>query len=717
MALFLGPRYEAVLLLGLVAPLVLALWIGWSSLGRPVLEGPLRKGGLLALALVFVTWVGGLWVGTCEPDLGYCLLLLGPCFGLILAAVAMGRALEFLSEKKRDNRWLRLTVALSIPLAVMGVGLFELYRTPAVYAYSEFVGYFAGPLYDLVDYRLGTLLSYRVGSGFLLVSLLYLTPRRSVLGRGSRGRQGAAAFWFGLFLLFRWFGPSLGHRTTGESLRAELAAELESPRCVVRYAPNLTAKKSAATILDQCVVHAGEVAEFFGATSRQRITVWLFSSVEEKARLFGAGRTYVAKPWRGEIYIHETGYPHPTIRHELAHVILAEFGRGPFRVAANFFGLLPDPGRVEGFAVAAAPLENSDGTLEEWASAQLQLKRMPRLQQLFQFGFYGESAARAYNASGAFLLFLKERYGAALLGRWYQGESLEVLSGHSLEELEKSFHVWLEGVDVPAVVLRASEERFSAPAVVERRCPHAVDRWLGRAAALCGFDAKRAELALDRAFRFDPSQRDATLWLSSCYEREHDLESAVRVLEWTDASSWTLRGRSVRLGDLAWRDGDLDRARELFEEAQGKAGSVAETRALELRLWALEQPSSAPVVDLVRYVVGAGESTSESLARMAEYRGAHPDEFLGHYLLGRALLNQGLAGAALEPLRGAVEREPPLEIMAAEAWRSLLLAGCQQKSSSDVRQAVEHLAELDLPVSRRREVDALARRCLKGALP
>ena len=45
-------------------------------------------------------------------------------------------------------------------------------------------------------------------------------------------------------------------------------------------------------------------------------------------------------------------YPHPVIGHELAHVLAGSFGEGPFRVAGAAGGLVPNPGLIEGVAVA-----------------------------------------------------------------------------------------------------------------------------------------------------------------------------------------------------------------------------------------------------------------------------------------------------------------------------------------------------------------------------
>src|SRR5690606_16809945 len=146
--------------------------------------------------------------------------------------------------------------------------------------------------------------------------------------------------------------------------------------------------------------------------------------------------TYIAKPWRREVYLQPAGFPHPVLGHELAHVVAGSFGAGPFRVAGPLGGWIPDPGRIEGVAVAAAPRDDGDVALEEWAAAMRQVKLLPPLGRVFRLSFLGESSARAYTVAGAFMAWLREQQGAEVVRRWYGGESLLDLTGHDLEAWE-----------------------------------------------------------------------------------------------------------------------------------------------------------------------------------------------------------------------------------------------------------------------------------------
>ncbi|MGC4088563.1 MAG: hypothetical protein QM756_11835 [Polyangiaceae bacterium] len=122
------------------------------------------------------------------------------------------------------------------------------------------------------------------------------------------------------------------------------------------------------------------------------------------------------------------GFPHPVLGHELAHVVAGAFGRGPFKIAGLLSGLVPDPGRIEGVATAAAPDENDALTLEEWAAAMQKLELLPKLESLFRLSFFGHNAAQAYTAAGAFVRYLQAEFGAASVRRWYAGEPLEAVT-------------------------------------------------------------------------------------------------------------------------------------------------------------------------------------------------------------------------------------------------------------------------------------------------
>lgn len=705
MLLLRGPGYELALAWGLVGPFLASLWV---TFGRPLppLLGSIRRGATLSALLVGFAFLSSWTSPACERQEGYALLVLGSGMGAVLAALVtegiLGARRAF-SSLQRIPRW---TVALGVPLLPIAIGLHDLYASPAVFAYSEFVGYFSGPLYDRVEYRWDTLLTYRA------VSLLLALGCGLLIRYGSRGRAAGLSCLF-LYGALRLTGDRWGHQTSPAALARALDGSVRFGPCTVAYATERTRRVEAELVARECSVHLREVSEYFDVEAPSRVTVQLFASVDEKARSTGAGRTYVAKPWRGEVYVHAAGYPHPTLRHELAHVAAARFGVGPFAIAGEFYGLIPDPGRIEGFAVAAAPPEASDGTLAEWARAQMELGALPPLARLFQFGFYGESAARAYGAAGAFVAFIREEYGAATLRAWYRGARLEALTKKSLTELEKNFHLALERESVSAVVRNASRERYSGPAVLERVCPHAVDRTLARAEQLCSLDPRVAEQQVGMAAAWDRRAREEALWLSDCFARSGDLGHARDLLAaGSGDSEWTREEKAERLADLAWLGGAPEKALATYQEMLGRASSSAASRALDLKIWALTSARETRESTLVRDVLATHADPVRVMSLIAAQR-AHPPVFLEEYFMGRALKGLGRPEEALPAFRRALSLRAPSSALAQENERSMILSLCEVRRPEEARAIFGGVDLSRLTPVRRAELEGIMRRCLE----
>ena len=177
-----------------------------------------------------------------------------------------------------------------------------------------------------------------------------------------------------------------------------------------------------------------------------RVTAYLFRNSADKRRLMGAGDTFIAKPWRREVYLQAAGYPHPVLGHELAHVVAGSFAPGPFHIAGQWKGVKANPGLIEGIAVAAAPDEDVL-TPAEWSRAMLDLKLLPSVGALFSFDFLGENASKSYTVAGAFVRFIKENFGATTLRAWYGGATLPALTKASWDDLESKFRELQGGVE------------------------------------------------------------------------------------------------------------------------------------------------------------------------------------------------------------------------------------------------------------------------------
>jgi hypothetical protein len=406
--LFGGPGYEHSLASGLLVPSVAAIATGLELSRIPGAEAPsplasvLRgvASGLFLAALAFFTaLVHGVRVGICD--------LWGGAVGFVLTALA-GAVLggvwgACLAEVARriQRPWRRtlfvVLAGIGLPLASALVSVVRFYTSPMIFAFDPFVGYFSGVLYDTIIDAGSQLFTYRLGSvaslSFVLLTASLLArcpsgrvgfaPRQGVPGWGARAFL--AVFALATSVVITANGPTLGHWQTAATIARELGGASAGLRCDVVFPVSVLPYESALLVKD-CDEQLAAVEAQLGARGPERVHAFFFRDAAEKKRLMGAADTLIAKPWRKEVYVQLSSYPHPVLGHELAHVVAGSFGRGPFRIAAAAGHLLPDPGLIEGVAVAASP-EDDELSDAEWAHAMLEMGTLPPIHTVFSLDF------------------------------------------------------------------------------------------------------------------------------------------------------------------------------------------------------------------------------------------------------------------------------------------------------------------------------------------
>ncbi len=735
--LFSGLSYEASLVAGLIVPSVVAL--ATASAVFPVGTLPLRrlafgmKTGLAhALLALSISVLHGLRVQICDPVAGLTGFILGPGVGALLAGawgaivnLILDRA--FMDRGRKVPRWAKGLAFLG-PLATALFSVWRFYTSPMVFAYDPFVGYFAGPLYDTVLRSVEPLLWYRVGTGLTLLSI---TAGFAVLTCGEDGRLRAQlrsrAWQFSLALvslassaLLVAMGPELGHFSTAASIRETLGRSLSTRRCEVVYSRGVQ-QKAAQLLGRECDAHVAQVERYFETRGPAQITVFLFASADEKGALMGAAHTFIAKPWRHEIYIQQAGYPHPVLGHELAHVIAGSFGQGPFAVAGAFGGWLPDPGRIEGFAVAASPREDDELTLQEWAQAMQKLGLLPALESVFRLGFLGQNATAAYTVAGSFVEWVHGRFGAKKLREWYGGATPLAVFGRDLRGLEVEWHHSLLQHTVSEQALKTARVRFDQPSIFGRICPHVVDELFGAAGqAIGGGDANQAESAYTRILQLDDRNLQARFGLGVCADRRGDSVLALKryseiandqALHWAER----LSAQEAR-ADILLRGGKLGEARALYAEIAGAFVDEDRLRLLEVKAAAELGIAQEATVNLL---VGAGErgaSWDVAAVQLGQWFEQAPSDGLPAFLLGKNLYHRGYPEEAAAYLEQALSREIKLPRARKEALRVRLFIACAKGDMPRARALyAELVARNDLTSAQRESLSRFATR--SGVIP
>ena len=720
--LFGGPGYEQALATGLIVPSAAAIAIALdtarsertplASVARGVCLGLALAGVALLTALLHAARVGicELWGALLYFALTSALgCVMGGVWGAVVGetVAAMVRRGRIVRPRRRAVIAVLLSLAGPIGCAAISVGRFV--TSPMVFAYDPFVGYFSGTLYDTVIDAGPAMLTYRAGSLLTLCAVALLSsvlerhedaPFGLVLDLRSGPTRARAALGVVAALastLMILAGSKLGHFSTTASIAHDLGGEKHGLRCDVVY-PATTREQEANLLVKDCDEDVAEVEKRLGARGPARIRAFFFRDPEDKKRLMGAAHTYIAKPWRDEVYLQLGGYPHPVLGHELAHVIAGSFGRGPFKIAGQLGGLVPNPGLIEGIAVAASP-DDEDLTDAQWARAMMQIGILPDMSHVFSLGFLGDASAKSYTLAGAFITWVGERFGFDTVRAWYAGGDVTALTKLDWKALDESFKSDLLKVPLPDEAESFARAKFARPGIFGRKCPHVVDA-LRHEADVCR-DTQRYEDAIRlyrEAISKDAHDFAAQKELATVQRRHGDREQGRAALtQMANADEKkvprTYKDRADEaLADAQFIDGDFDGAAVRYEELAKRTVDEDVARTLEVKALGARDPAAR---DSVRGLLLGDEKHGPDVfwGGIAVGSGSAMNRSgLASYLAGRNFVGRGFYELGAKWLDEALELPPPTVRVARETLRQRAVAACalgDQAALAKVRARIE----------------------------
>jgi tetratricopeptide (TPR) repeat protein len=613
--------------------------------------------GLVIWAIpVILLALSSLRVRQCAPGEGLAFMVLGPAVGCALGSavgVWVGGAL-------RGASWAP-SVAAAVPIAAASFGLWTFYVTPTVYVFGAFAGYFPGAIYDDLVRIPGRYMTYRAAILIATLALVVLFDaawepstrslafRRRMPARFGTVLAGVAAL--AIVLVAYWNGDGLGHWVTEASLIERLGKTEMGAHCVV-HMPRETKPEDAARLLSDCDFHVERIRGLSGMQSKEPVVAYVFRNQHEKKELIGVGRTLVAKPWRREIYVQMDRWPHPVLGHEVVHAVLGEAGRGPFAVAATLAGLIPNPGIVEGAAVALAWDIRDDLDPDQWSKIMRDRNELPRAKALMSVKFSGLPARRAYMASGSLIRFLIASRGMdAFVAAYGDGRIAE------LDELEADWHAYLDTVDVSEHERGVAEVALARSSIFTSVCPHALAKLR---ADLSGDAAARDDARMLQTCRaildIDQGEARARAALIGALARSGERESALAELDGLRAAVAApkpiVASALEAYADASWSLGRYDEAAALYEELLALPRTDGPARQAEVKRLALNAPT--PERELI-YQMLIERAPSPVVVHLAQALAEIREDGLGQYLEARQLLGQRRYALAL-PLLEEAER-------------------------------------------------------------
>jgi hypothetical protein len=639
----------------------------------------------------------GIWVPTCDWTYGleaYAILALA---STVLAAGSGALVALWTGPSRR-----RLVPALvALVVALIAAGLYRFYSEPPVFSYNPLIGFFPGNLYD-EDIRLDAALYWsRLEQLATLLALLGATtivvdaPSLRVRVRGRRHRPALAGLWLAVpaalvALALRYNAASLGYAIDAEDIQAELGGIRRTEHFVIHY------DRHDPDVVKQIDLYAADhefrlaqVCRTLGVdvASVGTIHSYVFANDERKGELMGARGVEMAKPWRREIYLSFNDFPHPSLSHELAHVVAGTFGSPLFHVSARNVVLI-NPGLVEGLAVAAAWTDQGGLTPHQAMRAMDKLGLAPSVKKVFSLQFLTLANQRSYVAAGSFMRFLLDTRGPARLRRLYaSGGDFWGTYNASMGSLVQQWREMLAKIDVPDADLEVARARYRTPGVFQRPCPHANAARVRRAQELPQPDAVRLLRQVcknapeDPRFQFALARRLADGAAAEVAEARTIFERFVGAESGTILAARALQALIVL--DASKRDFGSVRTR--LDRALSLAVDDDTRRTFEAEDLALRATGFAGYF-LRGYFFEPGDDAVWSFL-VALFR----DDGFGWYLFGlQAAQSPALSAQALT---FALERGPPGSRFVRNAARKLAVAAWSAGDRHGIDLAIETLGE------------------------
>lgn len=529
-------------------------------------------------------------------------------------------------------------------LGSVGLALFHLIREPPKFLYHPLFGFVPGPLYDEEVTLTGKLLlaqgmSLLTTTTFLTAAWTTYHPQTQRLSlsveilRQRRFPLGLTLLGLGVLGVGETKAGALGIRPTRQDLWRVLDGRYETPHFVFYFERGASTESEIQLFAQDAEFRYDQLICFFGLELRRKVGIYLYTSPEQKRHWIGAANTSLADPVNDEIHLNLSEFPHPTLKHELAHLFAGEFH--------SWIKLSPAIGLLEGVAVAA---DWDDGrlTVHQGARAMQRLGILPETKRLMKpWGFWGESASRAYTAAGSFCRWLIETYGMASFARLYPTANFQRVYGKSLRHLDDEWKAFLQTVPLSESNLREVKRRFQQKSLFQKTCAHTLSHLEEEARRrYTKRDYRGARSFYERILALEPKNPHIRWRLVqtdiAAGEWRRVRQTASALAEDPQAGDLFRLLAQEALADANWRLGDPESAREGFEAVLRANYSPELNRRVFVKREALRR---SPIVQRFIRDYFDPHRADLRLYRLRELIGREPRWALGHYLLGRALLD------------------------------------------------------------------------------
>jgi len=690
---YLGYEFSALIALvwSLAAGLLtISLWNKNSGATQPEPLPFLGRSMSLSLAPLLVPLVvitlNAFLVKNCSFVQGAILFLL-----VVFPSVLFGNAFSFLIVMSL-RRWKKTIFVLSWLLILSQIA-YVTFTRPQIFAFNPILGYFAGLTYDETLEVVDRLLLYRIGtlafSAFLILEAIAIRKRR--LGEVVEVPAGTSISRYvsvGLLIiagLLYVFSDRLGLSSSESSVEGTLGGRTETEHFVISYPDSSLKGLRLQQVAQLHEFYYDQLVRVLRVRPVKKIHTFLYASSDQKGRLIGASGTNFAKPWLWQLHIN-LGDVDGSLKHELVHVLAAEFGFPLLRVGVN-------SGLIEGLAVAIERVEYEE-PINRLAGMAFAVGNTPDVSSLFSLsGFMKAPAGVSYTLAGSFCRFLIDRYGMRRFKLLYRTGEFEILYGRSLPTLLQEWRRTMTAFRFGEADLAKAEYLFKRRSIFGKEC----------ARVIANLNRETRGLLAQRKFVEALASADRSLAHTVSADAVYQKSAALlRLGMFPEAIAFTERqlrdsiaGHSfltlkLSLGDALWGVDSLESAMKVYSDLLRSHLSSSWDETLALRLEILLNPDLAR--ELKSYFLTTSDDSSkvQALEKLAVQL---PTEPILKYLFAREQILKEQYEDALQLLDGIPPwRTPVLELARQRRLGQLSFAiGKYEKAKIYYWQSLNHL--------------------------
>ncbi len=592
---YLGFEFSAltILITGYISGiLTLALWKQTNSESNPnvwYFIGKSTSVSSILLSIPFlVSIANALFVKNCSIGDGiklYTLIVIPGVFFCISLALFIGIVF---------GRWRKTVFTLIYLLILFHIPFVTLIR-PQVFAFNPIIGFFPGFTYDetlqvtqrLFTYRLATL----AAAGCFAAGSVWLQQLRKNKETNNLSLSTLPileliilAVLAPVVVIVFSLSDRLGFSSSEDFIKQKLAGDYKTAHFEIIY--------SAGSVKRERIEQIGLLHEFYfeklshemSLHSQERIISFLYASPEQKGRLIGAAHTDIAKPWLRQIHINLVDVE-SVLKHEMTHVLSAEFGWLPLKIA-------PNSGLIEGIAVAMEGTSTLEEPLDRASAILFASCVHPNLESLFTFtGFIQADPSSSYTLAGSFCRFLIDSFGIDRFKRLYAGDSFKNVYQKDLKSLLMEWQTSIKNIHLNFADSIKAKYFFRRPSIFGKECVRVI----------ANLNSESREYLIHRDFEKAFLSAEASLRLSKTPEAVFQKASALfemrRFRDYIEFVNSQIRDTSIgyfllplhlRLGDAYWALDSLAYARQEYEALSRIHLTASYDEACELRLESLK---------------------------------------------------------------------------------------------------------------------------------